>query len=84
LPQGFEDIEESVSEWADHMSNHSNAGTQKAAAQAVAPRRVLYGLPCADCGAYFASSLKECPVCHSEERMAQSADPAAIPTTTLF
>jgi uncharacterized OB-fold protein len=62
---------------------HSNIGAQKTSAQAVAPR-VLYGLPCADCGAYFASNVTECPFCHSEQRITKSVDPVAIPSTTLF
>jgi len=64
------------------MINHSNAVAQKASSRAQAPR-VLYGLPCADCGAYYASNVAECPVCHSGQRISLSGVPAAIPTTTF-
>jgi uncharacterized OB-fold protein len=42
---------------------------EKSSSRVEAPR-VLYGLPCAECGAYYASNLSECPVCHSGERIA--------------
>jgi uncharacterized OB-fold protein len=35
----------------------------------VEPPSVLYGLPCADCGAYYPANLKACPVCGSVERV---------------
>jgi uncharacterized OB-fold protein len=44
---------------------------------------VLYGLPCADCGAYYASNMAECPVCHSGERMSLTGAPEAIPSATF-
>jgi uncharacterized OB-fold protein len=64
------------------MSNQSNAIAQKASHRAQAPR-VLYGLPCADCGAYYASNITECPVCQSGQRITLSGVPAAIPTATF-
>ncbi len=45
--------------------------------------RVLYGLPCADCHAYYASNDTECPVCHSTQRITPSNVPEAIPKTSL-
>ena len=34
-------------------------------------RRAGYGLPCAKCNTYYFADLKECPVCHTRERIAQ-------------
>jgi hypothetical protein len=31
--------------------------------------KVLYGLPCARCGVYYAAELAICPVCNSPERV---------------
>jgi hypothetical protein len=45
------------------MISQSNV-TGKASSPVQAPR-VLYGLPWADCGAYYASNITECSVCHS-------------------
>jgi uncharacterized OB-fold protein len=30
---------------------------------------ILYGLPCAHCGSYYAADLQSCPICHSPERV---------------
>jgi len=35
--------------------------------------RILYGLPCAGCGTYYASHVELCPICQSSERV--PADP---------
>ncbi len=37
--------------------------------QGPTPRRVFYGLPCANCGTYYASDLSICPICKSSERV---------------
>jgi len=39
----------------------------------VEPKRVRYGLPCADCRAYYPADLKACPVCNSVERVPPQA-----------
>lgn len=33
------------------------------------PRKVLYGLPCAQCKIYYAAQLTSCPVCKCRERV---------------
>ena len=35
--------------------------------------RVLYGLPCAHCGRYYAASLNACPICNCRERVSALA-----------
>jgi len=32
-------------------------------------KKVLYGLPCAQCKIYYAAALTSCPVCHCRERV---------------
>jgi hypothetical protein len=56
------------------MISQSNV-TGKASSRVQAPR-VLYGLPCADCGAYYESNIIECPVCHSGDRITLSGVPS--------
>jgi hypothetical protein len=41
----------------------------------VEPRGVLYGLPCANCRAYYPANLKACPVCTSVERVSPQTRP---------
>ena len=36
-------------------------------------RPVRYGLPCANCHAYYAADLEACPLCHSADRVPPSA-----------
>jgi uncharacterized OB-fold protein len=31
--------------------------------------RILYGLPCAHCGTYYAADVESCPICHSSDRV---------------
>jgi len=35
--------------------------------------RVMYGLPCADCKAYYSSQLEACPICNCTERVSPNA-----------
>lgn len=51
---------------------------QSANVSADAPRRVFYGLPCSNCGTYYASNLSVCPICSSSERVAASAMPKPV------
>ena len=37
------------------------------------PHLVRYGLPCANCRAYYSSGLTVCPVCQSNERVSPVA-----------
>jgi len=34
---------------------------------------VMYGLPCADCKAYYSSQLEACPICKCTERVSPNA-----------
>lgn len=43
------------------------------------PKRVGYGLPCANCGTYYAADESACPICKSPERV--SAKVAVSPGT---
>ena len=63
------------------MANQSDAAAEEAT-RAQAPC-VLYGLSCADCHAYYASSVSECPVCHSKQRITPSKVPGRIPESCL-
>lgn len=52
------------------------ARQRQASARKITPqnegRPVLYGLPCADCHAYYDANLTECPVCRSTQRITPS------------
>ncbi len=37
------------------------------------PRLVRYGLPCANCKAYYSSGLTACPICQCSERVSPVA-----------
>jgi hypothetical protein len=40
------------------------------AVKQIRPRtKMLYGLPCAQCKAYYAADLTSCPVCQCRERV---------------
>ncbi len=39
------------------------------------PKRVGYGLPCANCGTYYAADQTVCPICKSPERVSPTAIP---------
>jgi hypothetical protein len=32
-------------------------------------QRILYGLPCAKCGTYYAADLQSCPICRCADRV---------------
>jgi hypothetical protein len=46
-------------------------------------KQVGYGLPCADCGAYYPSDIDACPICKSPERVSPNASNVAPSTTAL-
>jgi hypothetical protein len=50
-----------------HEADYASGRTPKSAALAV-HGKVLYGLPCARCGAYYPAELSTCPVCSSTEK----------------
>lgn len=38
------------------------------------PKHVGYGLPCANCRAYYTADLAACPICGSRERVPANAE----------
>jgi len=42
-------------------------------------RKVLYGLPCAQCKIYYSADLLVCPVCQCRERVPARADGLDVP-----
>ncbi len=46
-----------------------NVKTTKSRSEARGLRLVRYGLPCANCHAYYAAELEACPICHCEKRV---------------
>jgi hypothetical protein len=53
-------------------SNSENAETHAAG----------YGLPCANCRAYYPSDMPSCPICKSTERVAAAAPADVVPSAT--
>jgi hypothetical protein len=49
--------------------------TDRATSDYFKSRKILYGLPCAECKTYYPSDLAICPVCKCRERL--PAQPAA-------
>jgi hypothetical protein len=43
-------------------------------------RAIGYGMPCANCRAYYPSDMNACPICKSEERVSPAAAPALTTT----
>ncbi len=41
------------------------------------PRTVRYGLPCANCKAYYPATLTVCPVCQCSERVPPMTAPVS-------
>src|SRR5215470_8286204 len=39
------------------------------------PKRVGYGLPCSNCGTYYAADRQACPICKSTERVSPGSTP---------
>jgi hypothetical protein len=44
----------------------------------IEPRCVLYGLPCADCRAYYPANLEACPICRSVKRVSPNTKPFTL------
>lgn len=59
-------------------SPHSPSGKTQRTAPA---GKVLYGLPCARCGVYYAAELTSCPVCNSRERTFPLPKPVRWPVS---
>ncbi len=36
-------------------------------------RKILYGLPCANCRSYYESDLAACPICQCSQRISQNS-----------
>ena len=47
------------------------------------PRRVLYGLPCAQCRIYYSADLLDCPVCQCRERVPARAISVGVPSREM-
>ncbi len=57
-----------------NKQNFFGGSTQGGAArQHLGPPLVLYGLPCANCRAYYPAELTACPVCRCAERVLPTA-----------
>ncbi len=48
------------------------------------PKHVGYGLPCANCRAYYTADLSVCPVCGSSERVPANAGDVRRKCRTTF
>jgi hypothetical protein len=48
----------------------------------VGPKRVGYGLPCVNCGTYYAADQSVCPICKCPERVSPSVVPIAVNVVT--
>jgi len=61
----------------DNSELHNSTAAQTRTVEDPSAARVFYGLPCANCGMYYASHLSVCPTCKSSERV--SPTPLAAP-----
>jgi hypothetical protein len=50
------------------------------AARVAEPRSVGYGLPCANCHAYYPADMHVCPICKSPDRVSPNAPPLYSPS----
>jgi hypothetical protein len=57
------------------MAGASQQG-RAAAEIATAPHAIGYGMPCANCRAYYPADMQACPICKSRERVAPTAVPS--------
>jgi len=53
--------------------------TPPSGVEAATPRAVGYGLPCANCRAYYPADMAACPICKTRERVSPT-DVAPLPT----
>ncbi len=51
----------------------------RSAGAEIAPRAVGYGLPCANCRAYYPADMNACPICKTQQRVSPT-DVAPLPT----
>jgi len=67
----------------DEFVPSSVSGSQDGRASArFQPRLVRYGLPCANCRAYYSSGLTACPICQCSERVSPAA--ALVPSVAVL
>ena len=57
-----------------------NPAVSSGSHDAIASRAVGYGMPCAQCRAYYPSDMTACPICKSQERLSPTAVPQ-LPTS---
>jgi hypothetical protein len=48
-------------------------GTLAPTAAATVTRAIGYGMPCANCRAYYPADMQACPICHAKERVPPTA-----------
>ena len=49
-------------------------------ARTTEPKSIGYGLPCANCHAYYPADMHVCPICNSPERVSPTAPPLYVPS----
>jgi hypothetical protein len=72
----------------DRQSANGNSSFRSSLPQSteVGAKRVGYGLPCANCGTYYAADESACPICKSPERVSAKAavqNANVVPAETL-
>jgi len=53
--------------------NPGIGGTAAPAVAATVTRAIGYGMPCANCRAYYPADMQACPICHAKERVSATA-----------
>lgn len=68
---------------AGHQLPHTMFEPTENLVETSVPRRAGYGLPCSNCGTYYAADQSACPICHCPERVSATAAPIlpALPST---
>ena len=66
-----------------HRSAPRVTSESLAAAHQLSPRRVGYGLPCAECKTYYAADLPACPVCKATQRVSPNATSAPVSVSAM-
>jgi hypothetical protein len=61
------------------MKSKKNLMNGEAEVDRFPTRRVLYGLPCAQCKIYYSADLLVCPVCQCRERVPAPAICVGVP-----
>src|ERR1700733_178628 len=74
--QAREKSTDSVAAAALSTAAGSSQHQQTIAGVAMDHRIIGYGLPCANCRAYYPSDMETCPICKSHQRVAPAATPS--------